>query len=566
MRILPRVAFGVRPAGDGATLRPDTPGVVVLHHFMSSWQVSRRRRLIQALVGPLLSWSRCVGRGLGASTCGCTKAAAHTLDMCCVLMVASARSSWAPSTCAAQCHKPTGALQPMPGCSPHLLPDTHHTSYLLLRPCLCSRSPQAQGIAEPVAASNISHYPVSISFSPPFTLMTDLVGLGDTQAAADVSAVLTAHGTWQPGVAPHRKPAVVEALVGALAKHSRRSSNSPVGASEAAPSTAPVAGQAGAGVAAAAGLAGASPVPAAEEAGGAAAAAAGAASSAAPAGAGSSSSPAISSSAGLLSPAASPGTLRGGVLVDVGAGQGFFSLAAAARGHRVIAFEASPTSLAALKAGIAYNGFGDLISVHNTPLGATPGAVCLQQADRHGCPGAAAAAKLAASQHRAAANASSGNSTSEQQRLREQQELQAAVGQMQLRQRRGYPWLGDGAGLSPNHSCCTAFGSRLRLSDVLRNASDVAALRLSAHGHEGFILQGALDYLRKVHRPDVVYVEFWPAAMRAAGYAQPVALVQALYDLGYSDIAHAGRVCDARWQNATRGLNLQVGGRLQWPV
>jgi hypothetical protein len=94
----------------------------------------------------------------------------------------------------------------------------------------------------------------------------------------------------------------------------------------------------------------------------------------------------------------------------------------------------------------------------------------------------------------------------------------------------------------------------------LRNASDVAALRISAHGHEGFILQGALEYLREVHKPDVVYVEFWPAAMRAAGYASPVTLVQSLYDLGYSDIAHAGRVCDVRWQNATQGLHLQVCG------
>lgn len=61
VRILPRVAFGVRPISGDATLQPDTPGVVVLHHFMSSWQASRRRRLIQALVGPLLSWSRWVG-------------------------------------------------------------------------------------------------------------------------------------------------------------------------------------------------------------------------------------------------------------------------------------------------------------------------------------------------------------------------------------------------------------------------------------------------------------------------------------------------------------------------
>lgn len=424
----------------------------------------------------------------------------------------------------------------------------------------CRRGPQLQDIKEPAPVSNITHYPVSIAFNPPFTLMTDLVGLGDMQAAADVSAVITAHGSWQPGVAPYRKPAVVEALVGALAKHSRSSSNSPVGMSEAPPSTAAAGGQ---------GEAVSTPVTPAGDAGAAKASTAAAEQAAEPVSAAvpSSSAPAgaatgsTTGSSSTPSPSASPGQLRGGVLVDVGAGQGFFSLAAAARGHRVIAFEASPVSLDAFRAGIAYNGFEGLISVRPAALGTTAGAVCLQQADRHGCPGAVAAAKLAAKlQHkrRAASNATDGsNSTSEQQE--DLQELQAAVAQMQLRRRRGYPWLADGAGLTPHHACCTSAGSRLGLSDVLRNASDVAALRISAHGHEGFILQGALEYLREVHKPDVVYVEFWPAAMRAAGYTSPVTLVQSLYDLGYTDIAHAGRVCDVRWQNATQGLHLQVG-------
>ncbi len=37
MRILPRIAFGVHPAGiDGLT--PDSPGVLVFHHFLGSWK------------------------------------------------------------------------------------------------------------------------------------------------------------------------------------------------------------------------------------------------------------------------------------------------------------------------------------------------------------------------------------------------------------------------------------------------------------------------------------------------------------------------------------------------
>lgn len=52
------------------------------------------------------------------------------------------------------------------------------------------------------------------------------------------------------------------------------------------------------------------------------------------------------------------------VLLDIGAGNGYFSLAAAARGHRAIAFELSNQSLASFEASIAYNGFQDKITIH----------------------------------------------------------------------------------------------------------------------------------------------------------------------------------------------------------
>ena len=52
------------------------------------------------------------------------------------------------------------------------------------------------------------------------------------------------------------------------------------------------------------------------------------------------------------------------LLVDVGAGSGLFSLAAAARGHPVLAFELSPKSVASLQASVEYNGFQKLLSLH----------------------------------------------------------------------------------------------------------------------------------------------------------------------------------------------------------
>lgn len=50
--------------------------------------------------------------------------------------------------------------------------------------------------------------------------------------------------------------------------------------------------------------------------------------------------------------------------MDIGAGNGYFSLAAAARGHRVIAFELSNKSLASFEASVAYNGFGKMVTLH----------------------------------------------------------------------------------------------------------------------------------------------------------------------------------------------------------
>ena len=66
------------------------------------------------------------------------------------------------------------------------------------------------------------------------------------------------------------------------------------------------------------------------------------------------------------------------MLLDVGAGQGYLALAAAARGHRSLAFEADPVALASLNASLAFNGFQHLVTVHQVSLGLlqTP-AACL---------------------------------------------------------------------------------------------------------------------------------------------------------------------------------------------
>lgn len=397
----------------------------------------------------------------------------------------------------------------------------------------CRQHGGAHGPTEPIKASNTSLYPVSVDFYPPFTMMVDLVGAGDKQADVDVSAAVTAFGAWQPAVAPYRRPAVVEALVGALSRHSSSVANSPVGSS----------GAAGPAKAAAA-------------------AAPGTAAAGAPA-----------------------RQLQRGVLVDVGAGHGFFSLAAAAGGHRVVAFETSPGSLAAFKASIAYNGFGSLIDLRSTVLGAAPGTVCLQQHDESVAAQKADAASAtdapavggneadtaagtltdAESGSRDGSSSSSGSSGDAGATIaaggRPHQRLLAP--DVRLRMRRGYSHLTDsGADMQQgSDSSCAVAAVRQRLSDVLSHNTGVAVLRVSAHGHEGFIIQGAEELLRAKNKPDVVYIEFCPAAMRAAGYKEPKQLLQQLFQLGYTDIAHAGRVCDRRWFNVTHMLRLQVGGK-----
>jgi len=125
--------------------------------------------------------------------------------------------------------------------------------------------------------------------------------------------------------------------------------------------------------------------------------------------------------------------------------------------------------------------------------------------------------------------------------------------------RRGYPRLPDG-GADTSPGACARTHTRLALADVLRNVSRLGALRVSAHGHEGYVLEGALPLLEGPHKPPVVYLEFAPAAMEAAGYRDPLRPLRLLQKLGYADVAHAGRVCDERWRNVTDGLRTQVGG------
>mmetsp|Transcript_13516 Transcript_13516/g.38424 ORF Transcript_13516/g.38424 Transcript_13516/m.38424 type:complete len:191 (-) Transcript_13516:843-1415(-) len=150
---------------------------------------------------------------------------------------------------------------------------------------------------EEVKDSQVTAFPVSAAWYPPFTVYVNLVGQGDSVTGEDVSNEVTNWGSYQSGLSPARKPRVVDALAGALTS---------------------------------------------ERAG-------------------------------------------GGSFLDIGAGLGYFSLAAAARGHSVIAFEMSEGSLELFLQSIAHNGYQDKIILHRVPLGAAHGDICVDRS--HGLEG-----------------------------------------------------------------------------------------------------------------------------------------------------------------------------------
>jgi len=98
--------------------------------------------------------------------------------------------------------------------------------------------------------------------------------------------------------------------------------------------------------------------------------------------------------AGAAGSSASTGAGQLPALLDIGAGYGMMSLAAASRGHPVLAFEAAPQSAWALAASIEYNGFPDTILVHRA-LGDRTEHVCLDAHSSESLP----AAQQEAAQH-----------------------------------------------------------------------------------------------------------------------------------------------------------------------
>jgi hypothetical protein len=329
------------------------------------------------------------------------------------------------------------------------------------------------------AQEELQLFPVSADFEPPFDVMTHLVSHGELQSGWDVSQVVSTFGTWQPSVQPTRKPSLMEAVVGSLGTIDTSSSPSSF-----------------------------VPLETTEE--------------------------------EILRN--STFSKSRGALVDVGAGYGLVSLAAAARGHRVHSFELGPGSLRALEASIERNGFGSLVHVHKVPLGSLEqrGSTCLE---------------LTAGATTASLAGGRGSEVGVQKNTVTGSTIAPLPPNVEIA--RGYS---DPAAHAVNERACARSALRVPGAEAIPEGERVGALRISANGWEGFVLEGFLPLIRR-QVPPVIAVEWNPIAMKAVGYASPLDMLRVLSSLGYDDISHSGFICDERWYAVTYGVRRRGGQR-----
>ena len=214
------------------------------------------------------------------------------------------------------------------------------------------------------------------------------------------------------------------------------------------------------------------------------------------------------------------GKKRSVKLLDIGAGLGFFSLAAAARGHDVESFEVSEDSLEAFESSTSRNGFQDFVKIHRVALCDKTENVTYRlprdadmaetQSLLHGYPSAEAG-------RRAKEGAEAG---------------------------RG----GDGGS--------TVDVRYTRLADAVSLNKTVGAVRISVGGWEGAVIEGGMGlFSHETNYPSIILVEMNHRASLEAGMSSPVEVLFRLYNLGYVKISHAGPICRRRWKKQ-RGLLL----------
>ena len=300
-------------------------------------------------------------------------------------------------------------------------------------------------------------------------------------------------------------------------------------------------------------------------------------------------------------------------LVDVGAGLGYFSLAAASRGFRALALEPDASARELLAASAAHNGFETRVDVRAARVGGGGEAFCAallraEKAKARDAGGFASAAiedaalvteetLRVARVNRMEAVSDEGGSGSD----REPRELSRREKKKTIGGRRGGPLdenarffsrdgeLNNGGGdfhaVDSREDFACALAETLgfvTLDDVvLRDAREISdahrtsapptprygALRVASDGWEMHVLEGAREWLATTP-PAFVLVEvtfaklFFFARDDDAGAAERAAAETFawLASLGYAEGAHAGQACDARRKRKEKAVSEDDAG------
>lgn len=311
----------------------------------------------------------------------------------------------------------------------------------------------------------------------------------------------------------------------------------------------------------------------------------------------------------------------GGVLLDVGAGLGFFSLAAAARGFPVIAYEWNGGD-ELLEASVAHNGFGELVDVRVVRIGGRGEEYCRAIASAetaarrtlagprgrgarargvdidHELLGVSDAALERTRERLAEAAATRVDTTSdagvdgyarddEGERDDGVRRLRSLLRLDPAKRTRGWHPLPSVRVPTPRvpvhltresilHSGDSPFPCEIAREARISSVDDelgvgqkgvgprvtVAAMRIGfGDGWERHVLEGARRLLTTAP-PPVVLVELFPR-LNPGPTDERIATHAALdwlWSLGYTDVAHSGEICEERWRNVTRHADTRGGG------
>ena len=256
-----------------------------------------------------------------------------------------------------------------------------------------------------------------------------------------------------------------------------------------------------------------------------------------------------------------------GLFVDVGAGLGYYSLGVAARGNRVIAFEPPGRHHTLFKQSIEFNRLGDFVEVNDSVLGRPVSSACSD--DSMGSGKAARSASISPVK----STKGTGNSTLTTRGGGapppcERRDLDHVV-------------IRDGSVLG---SLASAKGSDGGAVGATEGDDEVAAsmgaghrryrivaMRIAAFEQLVAILDGAKSVFSNKNvdivlpersggkggrsqvvqsqgPPLYVSIEIIPSLLREEG-TDAKTLLWKMYDLHYTEIAHKGHVCSARWKS-----------------